>query len=144
MISEPVVDPDAGRPSRRPASVSGHGLGREPVCIELSATQIDRVVRAASASGSMSMLLSGLDGMRKMLVAGPKQLKYARLSRSLLSGLLVLASFPADRSYMRVTEAARMLDMSPSTTHRYLATLLVVGLLEQDPRTRQYRLANAD
>jgi DNA-binding IclR family transcriptional regulator len=34
--------------------------------------------------------------------------------------------------------------MNPSTTHRYLATLVAVGLLEQDPHTREYRLADAD
>jgi DNA-binding IclR family transcriptional regulator len=31
--------------------------------------------------------------------------------------------------------------MSPSTTHRYISTLLAVGLLEQDPRSRRYQLA---
>jgi DNA-binding IclR family transcriptional regulator len=30
--------------------------------------------------------------------------------------------------------------MSPSTTHRYMTTLLAVGLLEQDARSRRYRL----
>jgi DNA-binding IclR family transcriptional regulator len=34
--------------------------------------------------------------------------------------------------------------MSPSTTHRYLSTLLAVGLLEQDPRTRRYQVATDD
>jgi DNA-binding IclR family transcriptional regulator len=33
--------------------------------------------------------------------------------------------------------------MSPSTTHRYMTTLLAVGLLEQDPRTRRYRVPAA-
>jgi Fic family protein len=90
----------------------------------------------------MSMLLSRLAGVRKMLGTGPEQFENPRLSKSLLSGLLLLASFPADGSYLRVTELAQMLDMSPSTTHRYFATLLTVGLLEQDPGTRRYRLAN--
>jgi DNA-binding IclR family transcriptional regulator len=70
-------------------------------------------------------------------------LENARLSRSLLAGLLMLASFPSDRSYVGIAELARMLDMSPSTTHRYVTTLLAAGLLERDPRTRQYRLADA-
>jgi DNA-binding IclR family transcriptional regulator len=39
-----------------------------------------------------------------------------------------------------VTDLAGRLEMSPSTTHRYLTTLLAVGLIEQDPRTRRYRV----
>jgi DNA-binding IclR family transcriptional regulator len=30
--------------------------------------------------------------------------------------------------------------MNTSTTHRYVTTLLAVGLLERDPSTRKYRL----
>ena len=54
----------------------------------------------------------------------------------------MLASFPADGSATAVTEVAERLEMSPSTTHRYLSTLLAVGLLEQDPRTRRYHAAD--
>ena len=64
-----------------------------------------------------------------------------RLSRSLLSGLLVLSCFPADGGYLGIAELARMLDMNTSTTHRYVTTLLAVGLLERDSATRRYRLA---
>jgi DNA-binding IclR family transcriptional regulator len=31
--------------------------------------------------------------------------------------------------------------MNPTTTHRYLSTLVAVGLVERDPGTRRYRLA---
>jgi IclR family pca regulon transcriptional regulator len=65
------------------------------------------------------------------------------MSRSLLMGLLVLASFPSDGSDLAVIDVAKRLEMSASTTHRYLTTLLSVGLLEQDPRSRRYRLAPA-
>jgi hypothetical protein len=132
------------RTSGRPASVDRHWSSREPVCIELSRAQVDQVVRTAADGGSMSVLLVGLGDVRAVLAAAPTLLENSRLSRSLLAGLLLLASFPTDGSYLRVTEAGQMLGMSPSTTHRYLATLLSVGLVEQDPRTRRYRLADAD
>ena len=91
----------------------------------------------------MSVLLSGLADVRAVLAAGPDQLDDSRLSRSLLAGLLMLASFPGDGSYVSIAKLAQLLDMSPSTTHRYVSTLLAVGLLERDPRTRKYRLADA-
>ena len=133
--------PAAGLPHFLPAV--GTRRTPRPVAIDMSAAQVDHVVRAASDGGSMRVLLSGLGDVRSAFSAGREQLENPRLSRSLLSGLLLLASFPADGSYVRVTQTARMLGMSPSTTHRYLVTLLAVGLLERDPSTRQYRLADA-
>ncbi|HYM56148.1 MAG TPA: helix-turn-helix domain-containing protein [Solirubrobacteraceae bacterium] len=114
--------------------------------IALSPGQVDQVVRAASDGGSMSVLLSGLREIRDTLsletgVWPPSQMEDSRLSRSLLSGLLVLVSFPVDGSYLGIADIARMLDMHPSTTHRYVSSLLAVGLVEQDPATRKYRLA---
>jgi hypothetical protein len=112
----------------------------ERIVIELSPAQVDRVVRGAAESGNMSVLLSGLDDVREVLAREPRQLADSRLSRSLLAGLLMLASFPTDGSYLGNAEIARMLDMNPSTTHRYVSTLVAVGLLERDPATRRYRL----
>jgi DNA-binding IclR family transcriptional regulator len=66
-----------------------------------------------------------------------------RLSQSLLSGLLVLSCLPPDDGHLGVAELARMLGMNTSTTHRYLTMLPAVGLLERDPRTRQFSLACA-
>jgi len=37
-------------------------------------------------------------------------------------------------------DVARQLGLSPSTTHRYITTLVAFGLLVQDPSTRKYRL----
>ena len=109
--------------------------------MELSPAQIDRVVRAASDGGSMTVLLAGLEHVRDALSERPPQIQDARLSRSLLSGLLLVASLPADGSYMGNAQLARMLDMNVSTVHRYLQTLVAVGLVERDPSTRRYRLA---
>jgi hypothetical protein len=128
---------------RESAPPAGETLATEPVLLELSRAQVDQVIRAASGAGNMSVLLSGLSDVSAALEAAPQQLQDMRLSRSLLCGLLLLAAFPADRSYLGNAELARMLDMNPSTAHRYISTLVAVGLLERDPATRQYRLADA-
>jgi hypothetical protein len=128
----------AMRPTSRGDGRSG--ASTEKIVIELSPAQVDRVVRGAAESGNMSVLLSGLDDVREVLAREPRQLEDSRLSRSLLAGLLMLASFPTDGSYLGNAEIARMLDMNPSTTHRYVSTLVAVGLLERDPATRRYRL----
>jgi len=135
----------------KPARASGHHRARpaaseretaaEPVLIELSQAQVDQVVHAASGMGNMAMLLSGLDDIRQTLEAASEEWENPRMSRSLLSGLLVLASFPADGSSLRVIDVAHMLEMSPSNTHRYFKTLSAVALIESDPVTRRYRLA---
>jgi hypothetical protein len=114
------------------------GRSTKPVVIELSPDQLGQVVRAASEGGHISMLLSGLDHAREALAAG---LDYSRLSSSLLCGLLILASFPADGSCVTITQLARLTGRTTSTTHRYVSTLLAVGLVERDPVTREYRIA---
>ncbi|MFI5037777.1 MAG: helix-turn-helix domain-containing protein [Solirubrobacterales bacterium] len=116
--------------------------------IELSKSQVDQVVRSAAQGGTMSVLLSALRDPQWTLAldseewAYPAQMEDRRLSRSLLSGLLVLSCFPPEGGYLGIAELARMLDMNTSTTHRYVTTLLAVGLLERDPATRKYRLAS--
>jgi hypothetical protein len=69
------------------------------VVIELSAAQVEVVVRAAAGGGSISVLLSGSGDLGEALAPALEQLDYRRLSRSLLAGLVMLASFPADGSY---------------------------------------------
>ena len=73
----------------------------------------------------------------------PEQMGDRRLSRSLLSGLMVLSIFPTDGGYLGIAEIAKKLGMNSSTTHRYVSTLLAVGLLERDPATRLYRIVSA-
>jgi Fic family protein len=112
------------------------------ISIELSQAQVDRIVREASGMGSLSVLLSGLADTREGLATVPRELDDTGLSRSLLTGLLMLAAFPADGSYVRNSEIAAILDVNVSTTHRYISTLVAVGLLERDHITRRYRLAD--
>jgi IclR family pca regulon transcriptional regulator len=62
------------------------------------------------------------------------------LSQSLERGLAVLCAFTPDRPALGISELARELDLTRSTTHRYVATLASLGFLEQDDCTRKYRL----
>jgi hypothetical protein len=118
-----------------------------PIVLALSRAQIAQVMRTANASGAPSTLLSGLHGASAPEAADVEDLMALaeaderRLSRSLLSGLLVLACFPIDGSSLGIAELARRLKMSPSATHRYVSTLLAAELLERDSETRRYRLA---
>jgi Fic family protein len=113
----------------------------QAVSIELSKAQIDQILRSASGEGAhFSTMLHGLAEARETMIS-LSELESHRLSTSLLAGLLMLASFPDDGSYLGNAEIARLLGMNPSTTHRYLGTLVEVGLLERHPNTRRYRLA---
>jgi hypothetical protein len=136
-----------GGRSSRDTTPSVEASAEETVLIELSKSQVDQVVRAAGQGGTMSVLLSALKDPNWTLATDsedwsyPAQMDDRRLSRSLLSGLLVLSCFPLDGGYLGIADLAGMLDMNASTTHRYVATLLAVGLLDRDPATRRYRIA---
>jgi DNA-binding MarR family transcriptional regulator len=113
------------------------------IVLELSRSQVARILRAASASGAPSTLLASVESTVAANVdelLGLAEADERRLSRSLLSGLLVLACFPLDGSLLGVAQLARRLKMSPSATHRYVTTLVAAGLLERDGETRRYRL----
>jgi IclR helix-turn-helix domain len=126
-----------------PESPRNGARARGRVLVELSQTQVDGVLREAAGSGSMSMLFSGLAGVREALESRRALYEDVRLSRSLLCGLALLAAFPADGSYVGNSELAGKLGMPMSTAHRYISTLVAVGLVERDPASRRYRLADA-
>jgi hypothetical protein len=109
------------------------------ISIELSKSQVKRVVREAAGHGGLLGRMGGVE--RLEFRVSPAQLEDPRLSRSLLTGLMVLAFFPADGAGRSVKDVAEALDMWGSTIHRYVSTLVEVGLLEQDPVSREYRLA---
>lgn len=64
----------------------------------------------------------------------------AGFSQSIERGLAVLASFRSSSPLLGVSELARGLGLSVSTTHRYVTTLAELGYLEQDRGSRKYRL----
>lgn len=114
------------------------------VKISRSRSQVDQVIRAVRGQdGSLSALLLGLNDSHSALakLAESPLLEDPKLSRSLLLGLLVLASFPGDGAERRGKDIAELLGMSQTTAHRYITTLTAAGLLERNPRTREYRLA---
>jgi IclR family transcriptional regulator, pca regulon regulatory protein len=61
-------------------------------------------------------------------------------SQSLERGLAILSAFSPDRPALGISELARKLALTRSTTHRYVATLATLGYLQQDDSTRKYRL----
>lgn len=62
-----------------------------------------------------------------------------RFSQSLERGLAVLGCFDGTQPLRGIADLADELGLSRSTTHRYVATLLELGYLEQEPN-RKYRL----
>jgi predicted transcriptional regulator len=108
------------------------------ISIELSSAQVEEVVLGTSGRSFVSQLMRGLADRDAPAPSYRALADSPRMSRSLLLGLLVLAAFPADGSSLAVTEVAESVEMSASTTHRYLTTLLSVGLLRQDSSTRRY------
>lgn len=128
------------RANRRSGPVDGQS-GGGGLSIELSRSQVAQVMRAASGGRTISTVLAGMVKSSERLAQTLADFDDTRLSRSLLSGLLVFAAFPADGESVGNVEVARMLGMNPSTAHRYITTFLEVGLLERDPGTRRYRLA---
>lgn len=108
------------------------------ITIRLSRAQVKQVIRGAGESDGLERLLGGVGAPQ--LASYRDRLEDVRFSRSLLRGLMVLASFPPDGSARRVTDVARQLGLGASTTHRYAITLVELGLLERDPASRHYRL----
>lgn len=137
------------------------------IAITLSPAQVDEVVRAASQSRvpSISTLIAdslnapfeptdgttvtasdttkdtnGVDEESQVggyLPIGPPD---PRLSRSLLRGLSLLTCFGHEGAARGIVEIAHDAGMSPSTAHRYASTLVELGLLERDPKSRKYQL----
>jgi hypothetical protein len=141
-----TVRPVRDAPSRHSAGTVGRAR-EELVSLELTQAQVEAIVRATADSHgpSLNLLLSGLITEQAISEGSLEDKYYAelesgRLSHSLFRGLLILALFISGEEGRGVVEVARQLGLSPSTTHRYMTTLVAFGLLVQDPATRKYRL----
>jgi IclR family pca regulon transcriptional regulator len=64
-----------------------------------------------------------------------------RFSQSLETGLLVMKGFSNELPLQGIAEVADRMEASRSTVHRYMTTLVALGMLEQDPLSRRYRVS---
>ncbi|HEY8304095.1 MAG TPA: helix-turn-helix domain-containing protein [Solirubrobacteraceae bacterium] len=128
----------------------------QDIAIALSPAQIEQVIRSAgqTRNGTVSSLLIAAldsahpadgDGHARGSLHHAARMALAeafndpQLSQSLLRGLAILSCYGPERPWRAIIDLAKELRMSPSTTHRYVKTLRAVGLLEQNPTTREYR-----
>lgn len=128
----------------------------QDIAIALSQAQVEQVIRSAglARNGTMSsLLIAALDNAHyeqnvdrpngslhdAAQLALSDALNDPQLSQSLLRGLAILSCFGPERPWRAIIDLAKELEMSPSTTHRYVKTLRAIGLLEQNPTTREYR-----
>jgi hypothetical protein len=81
-----------------------------------------------------------LDGKQVSVTAGARAAKVGTgQSSSLIAGFNILAAYKPGVTLLGIAELADKAEMSRSTTHRYVRTLVTLGQLEQDPATRKYR-----
>lgn len=129
----------------------------QDIAIALSSAQIEQVIRSAGQADNgtvSSLLVAALDNAHhesngderaghSLHEATRHALANAlgdpQLSQSLLRGLAILSCYGPERPWRAIIDLAKELGMSPSTTHRYVKTLRAIGLLEQNPTTREYR-----
>jgi hypothetical protein len=138
----------SGRVPTRPDPNADRTRGAGKISIELTKTQIQEVVRRAGDDGAASVWFSAVRDPDWTLALQRKDGAYLEqssdkaLSRSLLAGLLVLSYLSSlEGEYTGVVDIARRLGMNTSTTHRYMKTLVAVGLIERDPDSSKYRIA---
>jgi hypothetical protein len=116
------------------------------IVIELTRSQILHIREGAGEPEAGADLLdSPNDDVRRLgtLLDEVARNPRPRFSKSLVSGLYVLASLPDDGTPVGIVELAEMLEMSNATLHRYLHTLIVAELVQRDAATRKYSLAPA-
>lgn len=125
-------------------------MDNDAVYLRLTRSQLEELGRRSGKTEitSLAGVLSGLVPLTEMSSITFWEERYGpdvaqgRVSMSVIRGLLVLAYLMIDGRPVGVSEMTKRLGVGPSTTHRYLNTLLVLGLLEQDPKTRKYRLVS--
>jgi hypothetical protein len=109
------------------------------IAITLTDAQIEHVTREVLDAGSIATLLADADTAQRIHEVIALLQDDSKYSRATLRALAVLAAFPDDGSLRELTSVAEEVELSPSTTHRYISTWLVLGVLDRDPDSRRYR-----
>lgn len=134
----------AGRPARKASQVRSDS--RE-VSLRLTQQQVIEVLRQVRASEVIKLpqLFAGLVG--EEIPPFPywealyrEDVRGGQFSLSTLKAILVLAHLVGGER-LGIIDIANRLQMGPSSIHRYLGSLQILGLVEQDPKTRKYWLA---
>jgi predicted transcriptional regulator len=123
-------------------------MNERPVYLRLTAEQVESIVRLARGDTmeSLTALLSaglvrgGVPSVDVWEEWAEGEMGESRFSFSLVRGLLLLADL-ADGHRASLTDLAADLNLCESTAGRYLQTLVMAELVEQDPKTSLYRLA---
>jgi IclR family pca regulon transcriptional regulator len=74
------------------------------------------------------------------MTSTPSAAGKADLSVSLERGLSILSAFSGNRPVLGIADLARAVGLTKSTTHRYIATLVKLDYVQQDPDTKKYYL----
>jgi hypothetical protein len=115
-------------------------VSEEGTPVGLTAEQIATLIAEAAEDAVASQLLASFARPRER--TSSQLMEDAKVSRSLLFGLVVLISFPADGSERGLKHVAEELDLPVATTDRYVHTLLAVGLLARGRGSCRYRRAH--
>ena len=110
----------------------------QAVWIALTDEQVREVSRRIDRSAGLEGWFSELGEFERVRALVEPLLGDRRYSGPTLRVLLVLAAFPADGSHRSVTEVAHDAGVAVSSAHRIVSALVAVGLLRQDPRSRDY------
>jgi hypothetical protein len=125
-----------------------NAMNERPVYLRLTAEQVESIAHPAQGDtmASLAALLSGRTARKGIPPVevweerAHEETIESRFSFSLVRGLLLLAHL-ADGQPAHLADLAADLNLSVGAARTYVQTLLMAGLVEQDPETRLYRLA---
>lgn len=115
-----------------------------PISLAQAERVFQQVVESEGPGASLVRVLLALGGHDRVAMTdllNDPEFHDRSISQTLIVSLLILSAFHGDVE-QRVTDLARELAISQATIVRYLKSWTAVGVLEQNPATRKYRLAS--